>query len=110
MTSNDDLEWAWMTSKTKFECINYISVDNFRNKPSHSYADLIRMAITSTESKRMTRSEIHDFVGMCPFTTYNAIYCNTSSPTSLTYPRQISEPTTQTTTQHFSYFTTLRIA
>ena len=54
-----------MTSKTKFDCINYISVDNYGNKkPSHSYADLIRMAITSTESKRMTLSEIYDFVGM----------------------------------------------
>ena len=59
------LKEPWMTSKTKFDCINYISVDNYGNKkPSHSYADLIRMAITSTESKRMTLSEIYDFVGM----------------------------------------------
>ena len=45
--------------------INSILVDNYGNKkPSHSYADLIRMAITSTDSKRMTLSEIYDFVGM----------------------------------------------
>ena len=49
--------------------INSILVDNYGNKkPSHSYADLIRMAITSTDSKRMTLSEIYDFVGMYPTT------------------------------------------
>ena len=51
------------------EKINSILVDNYGNKkPSHSYADLIRMAITSTDSKRMTLSEIYDFVGKYPTT------------------------------------------
>ena len=31
-------------------------------KPPHSYADLIRMAIMSTESKKMTLNEIYEFV------------------------------------------------
>ena len=54
--------------------INSILVDNYGNKkPSHSYADLIRMAITSTDSKRMTLSEIYDFVGM-----YSTTPCTTS--------------------------------
>ena len=73
-------------------------MDNYGNKkPSHSYADLIRMAITSTESKRMTLSEIYDFVGMYPtqFTTPLTTALNTSPTT---------QPTTQLTTQPIKSF------
>lgn len=64
-------------------------MDNYGNKkPSHSYADLIRMAITSTESKRMTLSEIYDFVGMYPaqFTTQ----LTTPVTTPLTLPLRLN--------------------
>ena len=39
-------------------------VDNYGNKkPTHSYAELIRMAITQSETQRMTLSEIYEYVG-----------------------------------------------
>ena len=70
-------------------------MDNYGNKkPSHSYADLIRMAITSTDSKRMTLSEIYDFVGM---------YFTTQRTTPLTIPyytilRYLIQPNLEPTT------------
>ena len=64
-------------------------MDNYGNKkPSHSYADLIRMAITSTESKRMTLSEIYDFVGMYP--TQSTIPLTTPVTTPLTLPLRLN--------------------
>ena len=53
-----DLAYATNHNQT-FTCL----VDNYGNKkPSHSYADLIRMAITSAPQERMTLSEIYEFV------------------------------------------------
>ena len=58
MTPLIDLAYATNHNQT-FTCL----VDNYGNKkPSHSYADLIRMAITSAPQERMTLSEIYEFV------------------------------------------------
>merc|ERR1712127_1125733 len=43
--------------------VNSISVDaNGNKKPSHSYADLIRMAIESTTTRQMTLNQIYEYV------------------------------------------------
>lgn len=42
--------------------ISYLVDAHGNKKPPYSYADLIRMAILSTESKRMTLNEIYEYV------------------------------------------------